>query len=183
MHLYDYIDAHGWLNWESSMVMDGEGRHRYAVGLKDQIQAKFEDIHCSEVALAKLETYEQGTLTMDEFITNFDNLKIKAQISNDYTKTILSKNVRYHLYNALVMQIRESEDYMVLQVRLLKIGQCENIVKLTCGSCPSPFQKKPQQHSLPQGTPMDIDCFKQLGQAQGQGGPICFSYGKFGHIA
>lgn len=68
---------------------------------------------------------------MDEFITNFDNIKIKAQIPDEFAKRILIQNVWYELFRALVMHIGEPEDYMVLQAGLLKIGQCENIVKLT----------------------------------------------------
>lgn len=122
MHLYDHADIHGLPNWESSMTINEEGRRQYAVGLKGQIQAKFGNIHHSEVALTKLEKFEQGSQTMDKFITHFNNLKIKAQIHDEYAKRILMKNVQYQLFNALVIQIGESEDYMVLQAGLLKIG-------------------------------------------------------------
>lgn len=77
------------------MIVDGKERDHYAISLKDQIQAKFEDIHHPKEVLANFEKYQQENMSMDEFITNFNNLRIKSQISDDYTKWLLFKNVRY----------------------------------------------------------------------------------------
>lgn len=80
-----------------------KGQRCFNIGLKEQIQVKFRDIQWPEVTLAKLEAYMQGRQTMDEYVTNFDNLKIKAAIIDDYTKKILSKNVWCEFYKMVIL--------------------------------------------------------------------------------
>lgn len=67
---------------------------------------------------------------------NFDNLKMEAQISDNYVKRLLIKNICYQLFNTLVMHMKEPENYMILLAGLLKVRRAENIVKLTWRSHP-----------------------------------------------
>ena len=96
IEMYEKIKQKGWRWWGSTQVIEGT-----VVGLKFMIEERFDRFKCPEEALAKLEEYCQEEEDTDEYLTNFQNLKSEAEITEDFARRILLRNAREDLVENL----------------------------------------------------------------------------------
>src|SRR5437660_1561637 len=118
IQIYEEAKKKGWPGWESTQVEEGT-----VVGLKFMIEERFGQLKRPEEALIKLEGYCQGgDEDIEEYLTNFQNLKSEAGITNDFAQRILLKNARRDLVEEAILVTGEIA-YEALVQELKRVGQ------------------------------------------------------------
>src|SRR5947209_7615405 len=112
--------------------------------------------------LKQLRELKQGQKTMDDFLTEFENLKILAKISDDHVLEILQQNVQWEAMKQFIYVYGPPASYQSLINNLTEIGNAEIYLKsIHCPQfqpfCPRPTIPSTSAKQLPQGTPMDVD--------------------------
>ena len=75
-----------------------------------------------ELALRKLQGLKQGGRLINDFLMTFDNLKIKANLSNDFALHILLQNVSAPVLEKTILMHGEPVSYSHLQGSLREVG-------------------------------------------------------------
>src|SRR5438309_6964615 len=95
-----------------------------------------------ELALKKLQALKQGGCNIDDFLTMFDNLKIDAGLSDDFTLYLLCQNVSSSLLEATVLTQGGPSSYHDLQCGLQTVGRGSEYVQ-TMRNTSNPFAPRP----------------------------------------
>src|SRR5437588_10206980 len=99
---------------------------------------------------------------MDDFLTEFENLKILAKISDDHALEILQQNVQWEAMKQFIYVYGPPANYQSLVSNLTEIGNADIYLKSIRHPQFQPFYPRPNLPTtsvkqLPQGTPMDVD--------------------------
>lgn len=79
IQMYEMTEKKGWPKWGSTSV-----NTETVVSLTFSIEEQFAHIKHLEEALARLKEYCQGEEDTDVFLTNFQNIKVKAKTTDDF---------------------------------------------------------------------------------------------------
>lgn len=63
-------------------------------GLSKVIAIKYTSHNWPELALHQLQALRQGGHTINDFLTTFNNLKVEANLSNDFTIHLILQNAQ-----------------------------------------------------------------------------------------
>ena len=86
--LIDQYEEASWPSWQD--ITEGEGDDRQVVrGLRSIIESRFTCGDRPELMLKKLRECKQGQKGMEDFLTEFENLKILAKIGENHAMEIL----------------------------------------------------------------------------------------------
>lgn len=88
LKLINKRETNGWLHWDDQTTSTDEDTIT-TMGLKNMMERWFTQGDCPELMLKKLWEWKQGNKNIEDFITEFDNLKLLAKISNDHAMEIL----------------------------------------------------------------------------------------------
>src|SRR5437588_5232442 len=99
---------------------------------------------------------------MDDFLTEFENLKILAKISDDHALEILQQNVQWEAMKQFIYVYGPPASYQSLVSSLTEIGNAEIYLKSIRRPQFQPFHPRPlppttPMKQLPQEAPMDVD--------------------------
>lgn len=113
--------------------------------------------------LKQLWKLKQGQKEMEDFIMEFENLKLLSKISDDHALKILQTNVSWDSMKQFVVYYYPLANYKGLKGNLIEIDKSEAYLKVICYPMFTPFfcphVPVPQTLAcqLPQGTPMEAD--------------------------
>lgn len=127
LQVFEAIEEQGWSKWQNTPMEGGT-----IVGLKNLVDEHFSYFKCPELALAKLESYHQKEEEIEEYLTNFQNLRSEAKIDECFTKRLLLKNIRRDIVEVSVIQSRDLE-YAELINDLQRIGKASRVCLLMGG--------------------------------------------------
>src|SRR5437660_351780 len=85
-----------------------------------------------QVALKKLQGMTQEGRLINEFITDFLNLKLEAQISDSFAEHVLIQNMGYALLEKTILKYGEPKSFGSLVTQIQKVGRNVEYLQTVC---------------------------------------------------
>jgi len=155
--------------------------------LKAEIEGFFLPGNNQEWARAQLLRLRQGPRQrIDEFLVQFEALKIQSWCVDDYARDLLERVLQRKLLEQIYIQNMQRDTYARLSASAKEMGRAQELFLINTQS-PSPARHYQGQNyssssASASGIPMDIGAADALSQQRGKG-PQCYNCQLFGHIA
>jgi len=155
--------------------------------LEAEIEGFFLPGNNQEWARAQLLCLRQGPCQyIDEFLAQFEALKIQSRCVDDYARDLLERALQRKLLEQIYLQAMHRDTYAWLSASAREVGRAQELFIINTQS-QSPAQYfQGQNHSSSSasasGAPMDIGATDASPQQRGKG-PQCYNCQLFGHIA
>jgi len=153
--------------------------------LEAEIEGFFLPGNNQEWARAQLLRLWQGPRQrIDEFLAQFEVLKIQSCCVDDYAKDLLERALQRKLLEQIYLQNMQHDTYARLSTSAREMGRAQELFLINTQS-PSParyYQSQNYSSASTSGTPMDIGAADTSSQQRGKG-PQCYNCQLFGHIA
>lgn len=121
MQVIDQYKTSDWPDWLDIMISTNKEAITMS-GLQTLIKHKFTCSDRPKYMLKQLQKLKQGQKDMKDFITEFENLKLLAKISNDHAPEILQTNVSWKAMKSFIACYSPPANYQGLKNNLIKIG-------------------------------------------------------------
>lgn len=132
LSLYKDVIVKCWLKWDTSTKIIESDFCLITVGLHKQIIKRFTPHSWLELALHQLQCLKQGGQQVDEFLMAFDNMKVEANLSNDFALHILLQNAQSLLLEKAVYKYGELSSYEALTGSIQKVSRADGYIQTAC---------------------------------------------------
>ena len=153
--------------------------------LEAEIEGFFLPRNNQEWARAQLLRLWQGPRQcIDEFLAQFEVLKIQSRCIDDYARDLLERAIQRKLLEQIYLQNMQRDTYARLSTLAREMGRAQELFLINTQS-PSParyYQGQNYSSASTSGVPMDIGAADTSSQQRGKG-PQCYNCQLFGHIA
>jgi len=153
--------------------------------LEIEIEGFFLPGNNQEWARAQLLCLRQGPRQrIDEFLAQFEALKIQSHCVDDYARDLLERALQRKLLEQIYLQNMQRDTYARLSTSAREMGRAQELFLINTQS-QSPahyYQGQSYSSASASGTPMDIGAADASSQQRGKG-PQCYNCQLFGHIA
>jgi len=155
--------------------------------LEAEIEGFFLPGNNQEWARAQLLRLRQGPRQrIDEFLAQFEALKIQSRCVDDYARDLLERALQRKLLEQIYIQNMQRDTYIALTASAKEMGRAQELFLInTQSSSPAQYyqgQNYSSSSASTSGTPMDIGAADASSQQRGKG-PQCYNCQLFGHIA
>jgi len=155
--------------------------------LEAEIKGFFLPGNNQEWARAQLLRLHQGPRQrIDEFLAQFEVLKIQSRCVDDYARDLLERALQRKLLEQIYIQNMQHDTYVALSTSAKEMGRAQELFLInTQSQSPARYyqgQNYSSSSALASGTPMDIGAADASSQQRGKG-PQCYNCQLFGHIA
>jgi len=155
--------------------------------LEAEIEGFFLPGNNQEWARAQLLRLCQGPhQRIDEFLVQFEALKIQSRCVDDYARDLLERALQRKLLEQIYIQNMQCDTYVALTALAKEMGRAQELFLINMQSQSPARYYQGQSYSLSSalasGTPMDIGAADASSQQRGKG-PQCYNCQLFGHIA
>jgi len=153
--------------------------------LEAEIEGFFLPGNNQEWARAQLLRLRQGPRQcVDEFLAQFEALKIQSHCVDDYARDLLERALQRKLLEQIYLQNMQRDTYARLSTSAREMGRAQELFLINTQS-QSPahyYQGQNYSSASTSGTPMDIGATDASSQQRGKR-PQCYNCQLFGHIA
>jgi len=155
--------------------------------LEAEIEGFFLPGNNQEWARAQLLRLRQGPRQrIDEFLAQFEALKIQSRCIDDYTRDLLERALQRKLLEQIYLQNMQRDTYARLSTLAREMGRAQELFLINMQSqSPARYyqgQNYSSSSASTSGIPMDIGAADTSSQQRGKG-PQCYNCQLFGHIA
>jgi len=155
--------------------------------LEAEIEGLFLPGNNQEWARAQLLRLCQGPRQrIDEFLAQFEVLKIQSQYADNYVRDLLERALQRKLLEQVYVQNMHRDTYARLSALAREMGRAQELFLInTQSQSPARYyqgQSYLSSSASTSGTPMDIGAADASSQQRGKG-PQCYNCQLFGHIA
>jgi len=153
--------------------------------LEAEIEGFFLPGNNQEWARAQLLRLQQGPRQrIDEFLAQFEALKIQSRCVDDYARDLLERALQRKLLEQIYLQNMQRGTYARLSTSAREMGRAQELFLInTQSQSPARYYQGQNYSSVStSGTPMDIGAADTSFQQKGKG-PQCYNCQLFGHIA
>jgi len=155
--------------------------------LEAEIEGFFLPGNNQEWARAQLLRLRQGSRQrIDEFLAQFEALKIQSRCVDDYARDLLERALQRKLLEQVYVQNMPRDTYVTLSASAKEIGRAQELFLInTQSQSPARYyqgQNYSSSSASASGTPMDIGAADTSSQQRGKG-PQFYNCQLFGHIA
>jgi len=155
--------------------------------LEAEIEGFFLPGNNQEWARAQLLHLHQGPRQrIDEFLAQFEALKIQSRCVDDYARDLLERALQRKLLEQIYIQNMQRDTYVALTASAKEMGRVQELFLInTQSQSPARYyqgQNYSSSSASASSTPMDIGAADALSQQRGKG-PQCYNCQLFGHIA
>ena len=154
-------------------------------GLTAEIEGFFLPGNNREWACAQLLRLRQGLhQRIDEFLAQFEALKVQSGCPDEYTQDLLERAVSWKILEQVYLQAVTRDTYLNLCESVCDMGRAQELFVINSQGSPQYFQGPYMSSSSTSGsgTPMDIGAANTCPQPRGKG-LQCYNCQGFGHIA
>jgi len=155
--------------------------------LEAKIEGFFLPGNNQEWARAQLLRLWQGPRQrIDEFLAQFEVLKIQSRCVDDYARDLLERALQRKLLEQIYLQNMQRDTYARLSTSAREMGRAQELFLINTQSQSPARYYQGQNYSLSSASagsvPMDIGAADASSQQRGKG-PQCYNCQLFGHIA
>jgi len=155
--------------------------------LEAEIEGFFLPGNNQEWARAQLLRLRQGPRQrIDEFLAQFEALKIQSRCVDDYARDLLERALQRKLLEQIYLQNMQHNMYARLSTSAREMGRAQELFLInTQFQSPAQYyqgQNYSSSSASASGVPMDIGAADTSSQQRGKG-PQCYNCQLFGHIA
>ena len=190
VHLDQCMAAHAALI-AAPPVTPGAPPHPPAWPTRANLEAEIENFFLpgnnQEWARAQLLRLWQGPRQrIDDFLVQFEALKVQSQCVDEYAKDLLERAVQHKILEQVYIQAMQRNTFEQLSRSVRDVGRAQELFLINTQSQSPAWYFQGQNYSSSSasasGTPMDIGAADASSQQRGKG-PQCYNCQLFGHIA